>query len=132
MEIDFDAADHVSDFVTVPGGTYVCRVAEVRVGQTRTGDERWSLRLVVCEGQQIGKQAAWDTLVFSTRGRTRARTVLGALGITTKGRVTIEPADIEGRIARVTVKPAEYASADGSVVRRNEVPCAGWRAVRAV
>ena len=40
---------------------------------TRAGDERWSLRLVVAEGQHVGKQAAWDSLVFSTRGRARAR-----------------------------------------------------------
>ena len=45
MEIDFDAAEEVSDFVTVPEGAYLCRIAEGREGTTRTGDERWSLRL---------------------------------------------------------------------------------------
>ena len=47
MQIDFDANDPVSDFVTVPQGTYLCRIGEVRVGHTRGGDERWSLRLLV-------------------------------------------------------------------------------------
>jgi hypothetical protein len=128
-DIDFDGNAH--DFVTVPAGTYRVRVAEVRPGLTRAGDERWSLRLVVSEGPYVGKQAAWDSLVFSSRGRARARQVLGALGLPTKGRVSIEPRDVEGREARVEVRPAEYASPSGEVVRRNEVPYDGWRAIDA-
>lgn len=127
MEIDFDAADRVSDYVTVPAGTYLCRVAEVRPGTTRAGDERWSLRLVVAEGPHVGKQAAWDSLVFSTRGRARARLVLSALGLPAKGRVTLEPTSLEGRQAFVQVRPAEYASPSGDLVRRNEVPYDGYR-----
>jgi hypothetical protein len=129
MEIDFDASDRVSDFVTVPAGSYVCRVAEVRPGTTRAGDERWSLRLVVAEGQHVGKQAAWDSLVFSTRGRSRARMVLQALGLPSAGRVQIEPGDLEGRQAIVEIRPAEYQSPSGDVVRRNEVPYDGFRAL---
>ncbi|MBX3462741.1 MAG: DUF669 domain-containing protein [Planctomycetes bacterium] len=129
MEIDFDASDHVSDFVTVPPGTYLCRIAEVRPGSTRAGDERWSMRLVVAEGQHIGKQAAWDSLVFSSRGRARARMVLQALGLPASGKVQIEPGDLEGRTALVEVRPAEYQGPSGDVVRRNEVPYDGFRAV---
>lgn len=131
MEIDFDAKDTVSDFVSVPAGTYHCRVAEARVGTTRAGDERWALRLVVAEGQHVGKQAAWDSLVFSTRGRSRARMVLQALGMPARGKVEIAPHDVEGRSALVTVRPAEYESASGDVVRRNEVPYDGYRAAEA-
>lgn len=129
MEFDFDATDRVSDFVTVPAGTYVCRVAEIRPGTTRAGDERWSLRLVVAEGQHVGKHAAWDSLVFSTRGRGRARMVLQALGLPASGKVKIEPNDLEGRSALVEIRPAEYQSPAGDVVRRNEVPYDGFRSV---
>ncbi|MBZ0153436.1 MAG: DUF669 domain-containing protein [Planctomycetes bacterium] len=129
MEIDFDASDPVSDFVTVPAGTYVCRVAEIRPGTTRAGDQRWSLRLVVAEGHHVGKQAAWDSLVFSTRGRARARLVLQALGLPASGRVEIEPGDLEGRTALVEIRPAEYKSPSGEVVRRNEVPYDGFRSM---
>ena len=118
----------VADFVTVPAGAYVCRVAEVRRGLTRAGDERWSLSLVVDTGPHAGRQAAWDSLVFSTRGRMRARMVLAALGLPAVGRVTVEPSDLVGRTALVEVRPAEYASPDGTTVRRNEVPYDGWRA----
>ena len=131
MEIDFDATERVSDFVTVPAGTYVCRITEVRLGTTRAGDERWSLRLVIAEGQHVGKQAAWDSLVFSTRGRARARMVLQALGLPASGKVQIEPGDIEGRSALVEVRPAEYQSPSGEVVRRNEVPYDGFRPLSA-
>ena len=54
MEIDFDARDAISDFISVPAGTYVCRITEVRTGTTRAGDERWSIRLVVDEGMPFG------------------------------------------------------------------------------
>ena len=127
MEIDFDTTEHVSDFITIPAGTYVCRVAEIRPGTTRAGDERWSMRLVVAEGQHVGKQAAWDSLVFSTRGRARARMVLHALGLPASGKVQIEPGDLEGRQALVNIRPAEYQSPAGDVVRRNEVPYDGFR-----
>lgn len=128
MEIDFDEFDGKrADYVTVPAGTYLCRVAEVRPGLTRGGDERWSLRLVVAEGQHVGKQAAWDSLVFSTLGRARARLVFFALGLPASGRVQVDPKDLEGRTAFVEVRPVEYASPQGETVRRNEVPYDGWK-----
>ncbi|MCA8953658.1 MAG: DUF669 domain-containing protein [Planctomycetes bacterium] len=129
MEIDFDATESVSDYVTVPAGTYLCRVVEVRPGTTRGGDERWSLRLVVAEGQHVGKQAAWDNLVFSTRGRARVRLVMQALGLPSAGKVRIDPGDLENRTALVEIRPAEYQSAAGQTIRRNEVPYDGYRRV---
>lgn len=127
MEIDFDAQDTVSDYISVPQGTYLCRIAEVRTGTTRAGDERWSMRLVVAEGQHVGKQAAWDSLVFSTRGRARARTVLQAVGLPAAGKVQLSPQDLEGRNALVEVRPSEYESPNGVTIRRNEVPYDGYR-----
>lgn len=129
MEIDFDSTDNVADFVTVPQGSYLCRVAEVRMGTTRAGDDRWSMRLVVAEGEHTGKQAAWDSLVFSARGRARARLVFAALGLPANGRVQVEAADLEGREALVSVRPAEYSAPSGETIRRNEVPYDGYRAV---
>jgi hypothetical protein len=87
------------------------------------------MRLVIEEGQHVGKQAAWDSLVFSTRGRARARMVLQALGLPASGKVQVEPSDLEGRTALVEVRPAEYQNQAGEVVRRNEVPYDGFRAV---
>ena len=72
MQFDFDKQRSLTDYVTIPAGTYLCRVEEVRAGTTRAGDERWSMKLVVAEGQHVGKQAAWDSRVFSARGHARA------------------------------------------------------------
>jgi hypothetical protein len=127
MEIDFEGADRVSDYVTVPAGTYVCRIAEIRPGTTRAGDDQAQRPSLVAEGQHVGKQAAWDSLVFSPRGRARARVVLQALGLPATGKVTIEPKDLEGRQALVDIRPAEYQAPSGDVVRRNEVPYDGYR-----
>ncbi len=127
MEVDFDSVDDVSDFVTIPPGTYVCEVAEVRVGTTRNGDPRWAMRLVVAEGEFVGRQAAWDGLVFSTRGRARVRRVLGAMGIQNRGKVEIRPEDIERRRVVVEVRPAAFDGPNGETIRRNEVPYDGYR-----
>lgn len=127
MQFDFDKQRSLTDYVTVPAGTYLCRIEEVRSGTTRAGDERWSMKLVVAEGQHVGKQAAWDSLVFSARGQARARLVLQALGLPHSGVVQIEPHDLEGREALVEVRPAEYQSPTGGTVRRNEVPYDGFR-----
>jgi hypothetical protein len=127
QEIDFDSPADIANYITVPAGDYVCRVAEVRPAVTRAGDERWSLRIVVDEGVHAGQQAAWDSLVFSARGRSRARVVLAALGLPSKGKVQISPDDLVGRTALVSVRPAEYQTPSGQVVRRNEVPYDGYK-----
>lgn len=130
MEIDFDDVENLPDYVTVPAGTYLCKVAEVRPGVTRSGDERWGLRLVVAEGEYTGRLAAWDGITFSAKGRARARRVLAALGLPHEGRVEIQPEDVAGRSALVTIRPSEYPDPNtGDVVRRNEVPYDGYRRV---
>jgi len=129
MELEFSNSDDVTDFTSVPAGTYLCEVSEVRAGITRTGEERWSFRLVVREGEYLGRQAAWDALVFSDRALPRVRRVFAALGLPAEGRVSVEPKDLEGRRAFVDVRPAEYKNELGEVIRRNEVPYSGYRAV---
>lgn len=132
MQIDFgeEQGPGVEDYVTVPAGTYLCEVAEVRTGTTRHGAERWSLRLVVAEGEFVGRQAAWDGLSFTDRGQGRVRLVFRALGLPTEGLVDVKHQDLEGRRAFVEIRPSEYANPDtGRVVRRNEVPYDGYRSL---
>ena len=131
MEIDFDGADRLrSDFVCVPEGTYKCIVDEVRIGCTRAGDERWSLSLRVADGPHAGKLAAWDSIIFSGRGKTRARMVFAAMGLHHTGAIELEPADLEGRTAMVTLRTVTYTTPGGGAeVTRNEVPYGGYSAV---
>ncbi len=130
--MDFDLGtdqDKMKDFVTVPAGTYLCRVAEVTRGTTRNGDERWGIRLIVAEGEFVGTLAAWDGIVFSERGRFRARRILAAMGLPSSGRVSIEPEDVLGKQVFVEVRPRDFKdSLTGEEVRRNEVPYDGYRA----
>lgn len=129
MEVDFDGLEETTDYVSVPAGIYLCQIADVRIGSTRGGDERWGLRLVVAEGEHAGRQAAWDSLVFSPRGRPRVRRVLHAFGLPSTGKVKLEPSDLEGRRAFVEVRPTEYVAGSGETIRRNEVPYDGYRAL---
>ncbi len=129
MELDFTTTERDMDFVSIPAGTYVCEIAEVRIGTTKAGDPRWALRLIVAEGEFTGRHAAWDNLVFSTRGQARVRRIFGELGLPNQGRVDVEPADLQGRRALVEVRPAEYVSPAGEKIRRNDVPYDGYRAV---
>ncbi len=122
-----DGAAQPGDYVTVPAGTYLCEVAEIRTRTSRAGDELWSLRLVVVEGEHAGRHAAYDNLVCSLRGRVRLRRVLLAFGLKAEGRSGIEPEDLQGLRALVEVRPVTYSNDAGETIRRNEVPYDGYR-----
>lgn len=125
--VRFDTLAEEQDYITVPEGTYVVQIAEVRPGTTRTGDERWGLRLVVDEGEFAGTQAAWDGLSFSERGLPRLQRVLHAFGLPSEGEVDVRPEDLVHRRALAQIRPSEYLSPVGTRIRRNEVPYDGYR-----
>ena len=129
MNLDFDDREQVTDYISVPAGTYLCRITDVRERLTRNSDALWALKLVVAEGEFTGRDAAWDNLVFSSRGLNRVKTVFAALGLPSDGKIQVDPMDLTGREVLVTVRPAEYLSAEGSMIRRNEVPYDGYQAV---
>jgi Protein of unknown function (DUF669) len=129
MELDFNDREQVTDYISVPEGTYLCRIMDVRERQTRNGDALWALKLMVAEGEFSGRDAAWDNLVFSSRGLNRVKTVFAAFGLPADGKIQVDPGDLLNREVFATVRPAEYMSAEGSIVRRNEVPYDGYQAV---
>jgi hypothetical protein len=131
MELDFDKREDTNDYVTVPAGTYLCRIAEVRERLTRSEDVLWALRLDVSEGEFVGCIAAWDNLVFSSRGLSRVKQFLDAVGIPADGKMQLHPNDLIDKEVFVEVRPAEFHSPDGNTIRRNEVPYTGYRAVHA-
>ncbi len=127
MKVDLENADQISDFTTIPAGTYMCRVEEVRERQSRAGDTMWGIRLVVCEGEFTGKMAAWDNLVFSNRGLNRLRLILRSMGLPTEGQFDLSPDDLIDKRVFVEVRPAEYHSPEGGMTRRNEIPYEGYQ-----
>ena len=119
--IDMDDAQPVWDYCMVPEGIYACSVDEVRLGLTRAGDEKWSIKFVVAEGNHAGKFAAWDALVFNERCKGRVGLILTALGLPNTGKVTIGPGDLEGRTAVIKLFAKEYISYAGYRIRRHDV-----------
>ncbi len=116
------------EFMRVAPGTYLCRVAEARYGVTRTGYPRWGLKFVVDQGNETGRMAAWDGLVFSPKAETRTRQVLAALGLPHTGSVRFYAADFLGRRAWVTVVEESYQHPDtGRTSLRMKVPYEGIR-----
>ena len=130
MNLDFDSREETNDFVSVPAGTYLCRIAEVRERLTRAEDALWAIRLEVIEGEFIGRLAAWDNLVFSNRGLTRVKRFLDALGLPSDGKVQLSPEDLVDKRVFAEVRPAEYRAPDGNTTRRNEIPYNGYRIVQ--
>src|SRR5687768_18547364 len=97
QEHDFGNVADPESYVSVPAGVYRVRIAEVRVGSTRDGAERWALRLEVAEGEYAGRTAAWDGLVWNDRGLPRVKYVLARLGFDTGGRIALDSEDLRGR-----------------------------------
>jgi len=127
MQVDFSAVEDVESFVSIPEGTYRCRVAEVRDGLTREGAPRWAFRLEVCQGDHAGRTAAWDGLIFSERALPRAKQVLARLGFDVRGRLEISPGDLLGRevVASFVLEERENPTTGGRIVRLR-VPYLGY------
>lgn len=127
MEVDFSQVEAVENYQSVPEGRYACRVAEVRQGWTQTGDERWSFRLEVVDGEYAGKTAAWDGISWGERGRRRAKHVLGSLGFDVEGRIALEAEELVDRRAMVTVGSEERVDPQtGCRQIRPRVPFQGY------
>lgn len=108
MECDFSSVGDLEQFTSVPAGRHLCEVAEVRVTERSDGTQRWALRWHVAAGPLVGRLAAWDGLNFNERGLPRVKFVLGRLGFPVDGALRVEPRDLEGARAWVTVKHEEY------------------------
>lgn len=130
VQVDFNQVDDAENYVSVPNGTYLCEVAEIRRRMSEDGAERWGLRWSVVDGPFAGRTAAWDSLGFEPRSLRRTKLVLQRLGIPVAGTQEISPAEVEGRRAWVTVYARERVdAASGRRIISNRVPFAGVEAV---
>ncbi len=127
MHFDFRQVSDTQSFTSIPPGSYVCRIAEVREGLSRDGFVRWSMRLEVAEGPFAGKNAAWDSLTWSERGIPRVKKVLSSLGFDLSAPVEIDAPDLVRRCARVHLQNEEREDpATGQRTIRLRVPYAGY------
>jgi hypothetical protein len=127
MKFDFSQIEDTESYVSIPEGTYLCRVADVRDGTTQSGSPRWGLRLDVVDGEYAGRTAAWDGLVFSERGLPRVKHVLAHLGFDVSGPLELQPRDLLDRRVRVQLQIEEYEDRlTGRRHRRLRVPYTGY------
>ena len=130
MKLDFTNVEDAESYVSVPEGTYVCRIAEVRLYVARDGSPRWNLRLEVAEGEYAGRTAAWDSLTFSERGMPRVKQVLGRFGLDVSGKLEIEANDLVGLQARAQCVLEEYEDKlTGRRQTRLRVPYLGYESL---
>ena len=130
MQCDFSQVDNVDVYQSIPEGSYVCRIAEVRPGLTREGSPRWGLRLEVVEGDYAGRTAGWDNLSWSERGLPRVKGVLERLGYDVSGPLEIAPDDLVGRRVRAQFQVEEHEDpTTGRRVMRLSVPFMGYEPV---
>lgn len=125
MDYDFTPIANEDPYLLLPEGVYLCRVAETRTGTARDGSERWSLRLEVVGGEHAGRTAAWDNLTWSERGVHRIKHVLEALGFDASGPLSVEPEELVGLQALVTLQVETYQGPTGDR-RRMTVPYLGY------
>lgn len=111
----------VKDFTSVPPGTYIVQIVEVRYGVARDGSPRWSLRFEVAdasytgetpgfgavEAGYIGRTAGWGSLTWNERGMRDVGKLLSALGHDTSREFEIEGPDIHGCFLRMTFERTE-------------------------
>lgn len=132
MRIDFTNVEDVESYQSVPTGTYLCKLRDLREGLSRGGDPRWSFRLEVHEGEYAGRTAAWDSLTFSERGMARAKGVLQRLGYAVEGVLDLDLKELDGQMARVQVVPERREDPfSGKVIDRMRVPYMGYEPLEA-
>jgi hypothetical protein len=130
MRFDFSRVEEGTMYTSVPEGTHVCHITEVRERSAKDGSPRWSFRLAVSTGEFAGRTAGWDSITWSERGVHRVQQVLCAFGIDARGELELDASELIGCRARVRFETEERE--DPETGRRNlwlRVPYAGYSAL---
>lgn len=125
--IDARNVDEASDFTPIPEGEYPSEVDEVEVKKTKSGDEMWSIRWTVFEGQYTGR-SFYDNLVFSEAALSRVKLVakrVARLDVDS-GPFDFEPDDLNGKRAMVDVEINTYKDKDGKERTNNKPKYGGY------
>jgi hypothetical protein len=125
-KVNFSQVDDLPDFEPLPDGRYLCRINDIKVASTQSGDEMWKLSLEVLRGEWAGRRI-FDNLVFSEKALSRVKLVCSSLGVDVSGEVILEPSTIMGKRCWVEVRTEEYVDAEGILRMRNSVPYGGYQ-----
>lgn len=126
--IDFSHVDGVGDFAPLPEGEYVCRLSDVEVDVTRSGDAMWKIRLMIEGGEHAGR-LLFDNLVFSPRALPRVKLICASCGLDVSGVVDLEPPLLLDKRVRVTTYVEEFVDDHGTAKARNRIPFDGYAAI---
>ena len=127
MRIDFSEVVDVEEFVSVPEGTYPCRLCDVHESTTRDGNPRLWFRLVIESGEYAGRLAAVDGISLTPRAMSRVKHVLDKLGVDVSGEVELTRELLDGRRVKAQIVLEEREDpATGKRQIRNRVPYRGY------
>ena len=94
------------------GARYLCRVEEVKEGETQHGEEMWTLKLLVVEGEYLGR-VIFDNMPFSKAALQRVKFICTHLGLDVSEESELVSSKLLGRTAYVTVKRDFYVDRKG-------------------
>lgn len=120
--INFSDVPDAEDYPLLPDGTYPFRVNNVEVINGGTSQERWTLKLIITEGDAKGALLR-DSLFWSQKALPRIKLFCSRVGISTEGAVNLHPKDLLDREGYVIVTTEVW---DEKEV--NRVPFAGYLA----
>lgn len=125
----YDPSKAEGGFDPIPAGTYRCKFTDVTdknkegaVLKSKSGDEMFSIRLTVIEGEHEGA-VIYDYLVFGGKGLNRVKILLGALGFDNEKALDVTTGMIQDQTVRVDIIQTVY---EGKA--QNKVAFAGYKA----
>jgi len=124
--INWNEVEEPEDFSPVPADRYTVEVEDIDSTKTTgNGDEMWSLKLNIIDGEHAGRKI-FDNMVFSAAALKRAKLICSRMGINTTTEMDLEPEMLVGQQCMVDVEIEEYEDAEGKPKKRNKIPFAGY------
>lgn len=123
--VDWNTVPDAQDFTPLPDGVYSVKVFDVTSGETKDGDEMWTLELEVLDEAFEGRKL-WDRITWSDAGKPRCKLVFSRLGLDVSQAVDAKPGDLVDKTARVQVFEHEYTDKKGNVKKGNKIPFDGY------
>jgi len=124
--VNFGRSEQPDPQQPIPIGEYKCKIVEVREKTSQKGEEYYSLRLEIIEGDYDGR-SVYDSLFFSPKALQRLKLICERLGINIEGDVEITPSLFLYKIVVVAIKQDFYINKSGQTINKNIVAYDGYK-----
>ncbi|MBF0607414.1 MAG: DUF669 domain-containing protein [Magnetococcales bacterium] len=125
VDLDFTDIEDINNFSPLPEGKYLCKVESVDPKQNKDGNDFWSLKLKVIEGEYEGRFIS-DNMVFSANGIKRIKHILKAMGFDVSGKLKLSPDKLIDIQVFVDTIIEDYDNAAGEKRKKSKVTFAGY------